>query len=60
MAEDSMAPVSYVRYYEKAGITTIDDIDTAYGQVALVQAMAGHPGHYGIKQTAESFIPPLT
>ncbi len=57
--EDSMAPVSYVRYYEQAGIATIDDIDTAYGQVALVGAMAGHPGHYGIKQTAESFIPPL-
>ncbi|MGD0152140.1 MAG: glycosyltransferase [Thermacetogeniaceae bacterium] len=28
-------------YYEQAGITTIDDIDTAYGQVVLVGAMAG-------------------
>ncbi|MDH7576241.1 MAG: copper transporter [Bacillota bacterium] len=57
--EDSQVPVSYMRYYQSARLTTVDNIDTIYGQVALVRAMGGYPGHYGIKQTAEAFIPPL-
>ncbi len=57
--EDSRVPVSYMRYYQSAGLTTVDNIDTVYGQVALVRAMGGYPGHYGIKETAEAFIPPL-
>lgn len=57
--EDSDVPVSYMRYYQSARLTTVDNIDSVYGQVALVQAMAGHPGHYGIKPTAENFLPPL-
>ena len=40
-------------------LTTVDNIDTVYGQVSLVMAMYGYPGHYGIKQTADAFIPPL-
>lgn len=57
--EDSDVPVSYMRYYQAARLTTVDNIDSIYGQVALVQAMAGYPGHYGIKPTAEDFLPPL-
>lgn len=57
--EDSDVPVSYMRYYQSVRLTTVDNIDSVYGQVALVQAMAGHPGHYGIKPTAENFLPPL-
>lgn len=57
--EDSDVPVSYMRYYQAANLTTVDNIDSIYGQVALVQAMAGYPGHYGIKPTAEDFLPPL-
>lgn len=57
--EDSNTEISYMRHYQSAHLTTVDDIDTAYGQLALIQAMNGYPGHYGIKQTAESFLPPL-
>ncbi|HHW39986.1 MAG TPA: copper transporter [Syntrophomonadaceae bacterium] len=57
--EDSDVPVSYMRYYQAARLTTVDNIDSIYGQVALIQAMAGYPGHYGIKPTAEDFLPPL-
>lgn len=27
--------------------------------VSLVMAMYGYPGQYGIKETAEAFLPPL-
>lgn len=57
--EDSDAAVSYIRYYQSASLTTVDNIDTVYGQLSLVMAMYGYPGQYGIKQTAESFLPPL-
>lgn len=58
-AEDSDVQVSYMRYYQGARLTTVDDIDNIYGQVALVQAMSGYPGNYGVKQTAQDFLPPL-
>lgn len=57
--EDTDTLVSYMSYYQSARLTTVDNIDTVYGQVSLVQAMSGYPGHYGVKQTAETFLPPL-
>lgn len=57
--EDSQVPVSYMRYYQSAHLTTVDNIDTICGQIALIQAMDGYPGHYGIKQTAGNLLPPL-
>ena len=57
--EDSNALISYMRYYQSARIATVDNIDTVFGQVALVQAMSGYPGQYGIKETADAFLPPL-
>jgi len=57
--EDTDTLVSYMSYYQSASLTTVDNIDTVYGQVSLVQAMSGYPGHYGVKQTAEAFLPPL-
>jgi hypothetical protein len=43
-------------------VSTVDDVDAVYGQVALVDAMAGQlanqpPGQYGVKQNATSFLP---
>ncbi|MFY9140804.1 MAG: copper transporter [Thermacetogeniaceae bacterium] len=57
--EDSDVEISYMRHYQNVRLTTVDNIDTAHGQLALIQAMNGYPGHYGIKETAESFLPPL-
>lgn len=57
--EDSDTPVSYMRYYQGERLTTVDNIDTAYGQLSLVMAMYGYPGQYGIKESAEAFLPPL-
>ncbi len=57
--EDARVPVSYMRYYQGACLATVDNIDTVYGQVALVRAMEGYPGRYGVKESAEKFLPPL-
>ncbi|NLY78226.1 MAG: copper transporter [Tissierellia bacterium] len=50
---------SYMEFYKNLGITTIDNIDTTIGKVSLILAMDNRPGHYGVKKTAEDFIPNL-
>ena len=51
---------SYIDSYMAFGITTIDNIDMIIGKVALILAMEGNPGNYGIKPTAKSLIPIAT
>lgn len=48
---------SYIKTYRKIGVATVDNADRASGQVALVCALSGEMGHFGIKQTAEKFLP---
>jgi len=57
--EETSATYSYIPDYEKKRISTVDNIDTAPGQLALVLAMAGQPGHYGVKSTAQKLLPDL-
>lgn len=56
-AEPAEAVTSYVRAYHEEGISTVDDIDRPLGQVALVYALLGYSGDYGIKKTAERLVP---
>ncbi len=56
--EPLAATGSYIPRYKTAGLSTIDNIDTLPGQVALVFALAaGENGHYGVKGTARSLLP---
>ncbi|MFZ5644080.1 MAG: copper transporter [Bacillota bacterium] len=55
--EESGVFYSYMNEYQKMGLTTVDNIDTIAGQVALVYAISGKPGHYGIKPTAKRLLP---
>ncbi len=50
---------SYIEFYQNYNITTIDNIDLSPGQISLVFAIGGEPGHYGIKETAQKFMPSL-
>lgn len=50
---------SYMGLYQSKKIITVDNIDMAPGQVALVFALNGLPGNYGVKSTADDLIPPL-
>ena len=57
--EESDIVYSYMKDYQKNRISTVDNINTIPGKLALVLAMQGHPGNYGIKDTAQSLLPPL-
>lgn len=55
--EKSNVNYSYISRYKDFNISTIDNIDMIIGKVALILAMEGNPGNYGIKITADSVIP---
>ncbi|SHG36776.1 Copper transport outer membrane protein, MctB [Thermosyntropha lipolytica DSM 11003] len=57
--EVSDVEYSYMPDYQKNNISTVDNIDLSTGQIALVFALEGEAGHYGIKETAEKFMPSL-
>lgn len=48
---------SYMKMYQKHKISTVDNVDTVPGEVALIWAMQGKPGDYGVKETAKSLLP---
>lgn len=57
--EKSNVVCSYMNEYQKKRISTVDNVDTIPGQVALVLAISGKPGHYGIKSTAQQLLPAI-
>jgi len=50
---------SYITSYKEAGVATVDNVDTLPGRVALVYALRGRMGNYGVKPTAQSLLPVL-
>ncbi|MFA5384960.1 MAG: copper transporter [Eubacteriales bacterium] len=58
--EETITSYSYMKEYQKKRISTVDNIDTVSGQAALVMAIAGQAGHYGIKPTAQKLVPALS
>jgi hypothetical protein len=57
--EAKAAEVSVIPVYKAAGIPTVDHADTLAGRLAIVLALGGAEGHYGLKETADSFLPPI-
>lgn len=57
--ESTNIPYSYIKNYQKLGLSTIDNIDTVPGQIALIHVISGKKGNYGIKSTADNFLPDL-
>ena len=57
-AEPSNAEISYVESLRGAEIPTVDNAETDIGAVALVMALQGPSGDYGVKQTARSGLLP--
>ncbi|MEW6661494.1 MAG: copper transporter [Bacillota bacterium] len=55
--EFSNAGVSYIKLYQSQSLTTVDNVDTVLGITALVMALAGGEGNFGIKPTAERLLP---
>ncbi len=48
---------SYVPVWHKAGIATVDNANSAMGQVALLCALNGENAKFGVKDTADRMIP---
>jgi hypothetical protein len=48
---------SQVPWYKSQGISSVDDLDALAGQTALLYALAGSQGAYGVKSTADSLLP---
>ena len=48
---------SQVPWYKSQDISSVDDLDALAGQAALLYALAGAHGAYGIKSSAESLLP---
>jgi len=49
---------SNVAWFADQGVTSVDDLDLVEGQVALVYALLGATGRYGVKDSAERLLPP--
>ena len=56
-AEPLNAVTSYVAAYHRKAISTVDNVDQPMGQVALVYAMAGETGSFGVKRSADRVVP---
>lgn len=57
--ERSDADPSSVGFYADRGLSTVDSVDRVSGQVALVYALCGASGHFGIKESADALLPEL-
>jgi len=59
--EETTAELSAVETYRRRGISSVDDIDTPPGRLALAALLAGaRPGRYGVKPgAADGLLPPI-
>jgi Copper transport outer membrane protein, MctB len=57
--ERSDAEDSSVSFFQPQGVTTVDSVDLTSGQAAMVFAILGAKGNFGIKSSANSLLPEL-
>lgn len=58
--ESSRAATSSTPLYKSKGIPTVDNADTLAGRMAIVLALAGADGHFGVKEAADRLLPDLS
>jgi len=56
-AEPLEVGTSYIPVYHRKAIPTVDNVDQSMGQVALVYAVAGETGNFGVKRSADRVAP---
>jgi hypothetical protein len=57
--ETTTAPDSAIDLYGRQGVSSVDDVETLAGRVALALLLAGgEPGHYGVKDSASDGVAP--
>ncbi len=57
--ERSTAEESAIPFFTRFDVTTVDSVDLTSGRAALVFALLGAEGNFGIKETANSLLPEL-
>ncbi len=58
--ETTDAEVSQIEWFKDRGLSSVDDLDDPIGRAALVYALAGQRGSFGVKATADGGrLPPL-
>ncbi len=56
--ESTTATPSAVDVFRRSGLSSVDNVDTAVGRVALALLLAGgREGHYGVKGSADAILP---
>ena len=58
-AEREDTEPSSIDYFDEQGLATVDNIEQLPGKVALVLALDGVEGNFGVKDTADSLLPDL-
>jgi len=57
--ESTTTEPSSISFFQSNGLTTVDDIDNTAGQLALVLAIRGAEGSFGVKSSADRLLPEL-
>lgn len=58
--EQTRSTPSAIEVYRRSGLSSVDNLDTPVGRVALALLLAGaREGHYGVKDTADAILPPV-
>jgi hypothetical protein len=57
--ETTTGPESSIELYRRQGVSSVDNVDTLAGRLALALLLGGgQPGHYGIKDSASDGVAP--
>jgi hypothetical protein len=57
--EGSETEPSSISFFASHDLSTVDDVDLVAGRVAMVYALAGAEGSFGIKESADRLLPDL-
>jgi hypothetical protein len=57
--ESTSTEPSSISFFQSNGLSTVDDIDNTAGQLALVLALRGAEGSFGVKSSADRLLPEL-
>jgi hypothetical protein len=58
--ESTTTEPSSISFFQANDLSTVDDIDTTAGELALVYALLGEAGSFGVKSSADRLLPNLT
>lgn len=57
--ESTTTEPSSISFFQANDLSSVDDIDTTAGQVALVYSLGGDEGSFGVKSSADRLLPNL-